>query len=427
MRSLDIEILMKKLPNIAFYISDKRHFDYFRNLLLALCEMGNEPVLILNDTRGLYGGKALPVGYVDEMKELAGESGFTYVISSESLRKKERFKLIVSTFAYYYKIPFGAVRLKSLLFYYLSTAILKIPLLKAVLHRFTGIQKRITASAAQITPGRNWVWPEQMHANQSVFFPKGLDISEQSPDKAIRELPDLFFCHGPYDQAIIQKNTGKPVIPIGYPRYDGLSRNREEERSRIVEEFGLNPEQPLVTWLPTFAKHGRNISEWLEQFRKLSDTVNVILRPHPKLMDEQSRDFYSHLETSGAVLDHVAQRNMTDLYGASDFVCCDYGGTIFSALYTKTPLLLLDLSDHKTIAVTRNRSSDIRVRETLFHLTAEEAEERGGLQTLLNDQVFWEAQKVVQKNVRDLYFGKISIGESSHVAAKQLIKWAGSI
>lgn len=414
---------MKPFFRITFYLSDKRHFDYYKNLLHALRERGEEPLLILNDTRSLYGGTELPEGYTQEMISLAEKSGFSFRLSSELLNEKKRYPLIVSTFAYYYKVPYGSIRLKSLLIRLISLLLFKLPLLKRVLQKPGWISDRIRMAAQTNNYHRSSDYPEHLHATYTVFYPKGLDISEESPPEVIRNLPDLFFCHGPYDQKVIEKNSGKEVIAIGYPRYDSLSETREVERARIVEEFGLDPDKPLVTWLPTYAKDGRNLNEWADLFTELAEEVNVILRPHPKLTDGNGdHDHLKQFRKSNIYIDSVAQRDMTDLYGASDVVCCDYGGTIFSALYTETSLILLDLSDHEAIATRRKTSSDIVVRKKLFHLSAREASLRGGLPAILKDPDLRMNQKEIQREVRNHYFGEHIPGESSLHAAESLIR-----
>jgi hypothetical protein len=112
---------------------------------------------------------------------------------------------------------------------------------------------------------------------------------------------------------------------------------------------------------------------------------------------------------------------MTALYAQSWLVCCDYGGTIFSAIYTCANLLLLNLHDHDEIAKKRNWSADIRVRKQIFNLTPDEAVQKGGLIHVISDQDLRNKQSIQLESARSEYFGDVQLGEGSIKTAKKLL------
>lgn len=405
-------------------MSDKRHIDYFGTVLEFLDRAGVPFCLLINDLKDDLA--AVKEQFVRDIEDYSKKKGYVCRTASDSMEKRLKFSLVVSVFEHLIRVPYGRVKMKAILKKRVASLIY--PLIKLrvssllfpqkYIERIVGYSRMGDQSSYQI------VVPEKALGRKSVFFPKGLDLDPSYPREEMRHLPDYFFCHGNLDEKLILQNTGNSAIHIGYPRYDNFDQF-EEEKSLIFKEFGMNPDLKLVTWLPTYFPDGSNIDQWKEEFADLASLVNVLIRPHPKQIQRSKQDLVSELKQLGLFVDVREERAMTELYAASDLICCDYGGTIFSAIYTRASLLLLDTLEHHKIAAERPYSEDIRIRETLFYLNSRKVKEAGGLLQLLNDPNLEKQQEEQRNLIRKEYFGSVEIGEGTQLCAEALCRLAG--
>lgn len=410
---------MKSNSEIAFYIADKRHFDYFGNVISELKKMGLEPVAVINDTRNSFKSYPVDEDYAVEMINLAQEKGYTTVSSSEAIMCGRKFQVVVSTFSYVYKVPLGKVLISNKLIKFVAKTIGH--WLKSVAQ--SGLKKRIVYFASDEYSVREWGYPEHLLADKTVFFPKGLDVNDDYPNSLLRDIADVYFCHGNFDRRIMEKNIDKEVYPIGYPRYDRLAEKVEASVISLQEEFDMDRSRPLICWLPTFFRGKENIMEWLPHFESLVEKFNVLVRPHPKQLELDASSLLKKLSLSGLFIDQLDSRDMTKVYAESHLVCCDYGGTIFSAIYTNADLFLLDVTGHDEISRKREKSADILVRNGLFHMTPAEAEKQGGLLKIMQDSKLRESQREGVKQAREDFFGNVSIGEGAFKTANLLFSY----
>jgi len=376
-------------------------------------------MLVINDTRSQYGGDGVETNYKDEMAALAKERGMPFVFSREAITSGIVFRLIVSTFSYTYKVPMGKKMMRRAFARWISRNLGQ-PM-KNLLPSF--ISEKISAYASDSYVINRWEYPEHLLAKESVFFPKGLDVSDDYPNPILRKIADHYFCHGRHDRKIMEKNIGKEIFEIGYPRYDRMDDYADGSKENLLEEFGMNTAKPLICWIPTYVPDTRNIREWIPHFKALNDSYNLLIRPHPKQVERDDGSLVNLLKETGFYIDFKDDRDMTLLYAQSWLVCCDYGGTIFSAIYTGANLLLLNLQDHDTIAAKRNRSADIRVRNQIFNLTPGEADQKGGLLHVISDQDLRNEQSERLKSARLEYFGDVQLGEGSIITAKKLLSF----
>lgn len=405
-------------------MSDKRHIDYFGTVLEFLDRAGVPFCLLINDLKDDLA--AVKEQFVRDIEDYSKKKGYVCRTASDSMEKRLKFPLMVSVFEHLIRVPYGRVKKKTLL--KKGVASLIYPLMKLrvsdllfprkLKERISGYSQMGNESFYQIEVA------EKALSKKSVFFPKGLDLYPSYPREEMRNLPDYFFCHGNLDEKLILQNTGNSAVHIGYPRYDNFDQFAEG-KSLIFKEFGMNPDQKLVTWLPTYFPDGSNIDQWKEEFAVLSAKVNVLIRPHPKQIQRSKQDLVSELKQLGLFVDFREERVMTELYAASDLVCCDYGGTIFSAIYTRARLLLLDTLEHDEIKARRPYSADICIRETLFHLNSEKAKQTGGIAEFLNDPDLEKQQEEGQNLIRKEYFGSVEIGEGTQLCAEALCRLAG--
>lgn len=398
-------------------MADKRHFDYFGNVIEEVKKAGGEIILVINDTRGQVDNIRPDLNYATEMAQLAIDRGLPFIFCKDAITSGVVYGLIVSTFSYTYKIPFGKKRLKRVL------ANKAARLIGQTMSGFLPdrLSDKILMYGSENYQLNRWEYPEHLLAKESVFFPKGLDVSEDYPNRVLREIADHYFCHGNYDRKIMEKNIGKEIFEIGYPRYDKLHRAGDSKEDGLVDEFDMDRTKPLISWIPTYVQDKRNILEWIPHFKTLKDSHNLLVRPHPKQIERDDGSLTDILTEAGFYIDLKDDRDMTLLYAQSWLVCCDYGGTIFSAIYTGANLLLLNLGDHSIIAEKRKHSADIRVRKQLYNLSPDEVDQKGGLFPVINDHDLRKKQSDLLQLTRKEYFGDVSLGEGSVKTARKLV------
>jgi len=398
----------------GFYIADKRHFDYFNNLFQYLKKQKLPFELVINDTLHFkYGKGVYSENYVLEMEKTAQDRTLPYKLLSVV---DSKYDIIVSTVTYQYRVPFGKLHYKRYFFV-------------KIISFFSKLLKSKSLAKYAKKQIRHDDYPEKILSDFVVSYPRGLDVNENYPPSKIDELIDVYFCHGNLDKTIIGKNSNKPTFVIGYPRYDNIIQYRNGISDRIISEFDLDPDKKLISWVPTNvnSRNGEedyNITEWSEHIRPLLNHYNIILRPHPKRIHQNIDQLLHTLKEAGFKIDTRTDRDMSELYGSSEFVFCDYGGTIFSAIYTDCNLLLLNLSFHEEIAEARKSSVDIIVRNHIKNINSghPNGEEKINLLSILEDRSYWNEQKDIRKKIREDYFGGVEAGKCSEITVNTLLE-----
>ena len=129
-------------------------------------------------------------------------------------------------------------------------------------------------------------------------------------------------------------------------------------KKNLIDEFILNKHKPLVLWMPSRLDCDftvdHNVIGWLPFVNKLSDSYNVILRPHPHLIKLNPK-LKPLLDNTKLNIDYLEERSLSSLYAGSDVILCDYGGSIFSALYCNKKIALLKSENHKKCILNINK------------------------------------------------------------------------
>jgi hypothetical protein len=100
-------------------------------------------------------------------------------------------------------------------------------------------------------------------------------------------------------------------------------------------------------------------------------------------------------------IDRADTREMSALYGAADFVLCDYGGTAFSALYLDRNIVQLEVPGADEW-YTSARSSNLDLRSLIDPVVSLEDVER--LDALFDDSALWERQRGQREIAFTKYF-----------------------
>ena len=310
-------MLIKK---IFILINSEREFDYYNNLVN---KYPDKFTFIINDHKK-------QVNYLSfKKKKYYNSIKLSNILNSN---KKYEVEVLISTGLGHLQL----ITIKSFLkFIYSRTFGNLIQTTKLEKIFLIVFKKKFTAGANKC-PIFDSVQIEKKISKLAICFPRGLDLNiKMHPEKRWVKTFDYFFCHSKFDKKIIEKNSNKKAFLIGYPRY----KNKKNQRNRIRN----------ILWMPSYPKYANdkmfNIKKWLAVFSKLnSKKYKITIKFHPKifLMNKSKLIFQKHIK----VIDDPSQ-NLNKLYSQSDLVVCDYGGSIFSALFNEKPIILLNADINK--------------------------------------------------------------------------------
>jgi len=229
----------------------------------------------------------------------------------------------------------------------------------------------------------------------------GADISDGWSLAPWNEQYDYVLCHGPNDAAAVRSRFNAEVFQIGYPRYDSFFKtNHLDARNAFLKEFRLSPDRRTIVWLPTLGKGVCSVPYYARHVSKLARRYNVVVRPHPISFREEPQNIRL-LEELKFKIDRNDAREMSALYGAADFVLCDYGGTAFSALYLDRNIVQLEVPGADEW-YTSAGSSNLDLRSLLDPVVSLNDIER--LDTLFDDGALWEQQRRQREIAFTKYF-----------------------
>jgi len=236
---------------------------------------------------------------------------------------------------------------------------------------------------------------------KQIRFMYGADISDAWSLDGWNEIYDLFLCHGPNDEAELNKRFQGRTAIMGYPRYDAYFAS-DLNVSEVVAEFGIDPLKKTVLWMPTFDAFKDDvcsIPHFSNQLAQLKSSFNLIVRPHP-ISFRLDIEGIQLLESLGFNIDRDAMRDMNMLFKVADTVLCDHGGSAFGALYLGKKLVFLQ-TPTKGSATVLKESSNL---ELMRYFPVIKPSEVHQLPALTSDQAYWQSKLNDSRILSDRYF-----------------------
>jgi hypothetical protein len=240
----------------------------------------------------------------------------------------------------------------------------------------------------------------------NIKFMYGMDFNFKYSD--YDNLFDEFFCHGPIDSEFYKKNFSAKIFNMGYPRYDNYLKFRDDKdvKKDYLKKYLCSPKKPTILWICTTSEFFSTIVTYERYIEMLIDKYNVILRPHPIEINPTQRRFnqkaFDIVNSKKFILNIDPSQNMEELYLISDYVFCDYGGSIFSALYCNKNILLLN---HKNDIYDANirKTTSLEIRNYLPSINESDCNKDF---TKTIDNILSSSKITYQtKNARKIYFG----------------------
>jgi len=209
----------------------------------------------------------------------------------------------------------------------------------------------------------NEIPPEAILGHKKLLFPRGMDIYYNHPGPMRKKNFDYFFSISKFDDDYIKKNSNKKSFIIGYPRYSEINNNKIDTDL----EKKIDKNKKTILWITSdmIVKKlkNKNIYTWLTHVSNLTKKYNVILRPHPNSL-KNDNDLINQIQKTNLILDNFESRNLKKLYDFCHLVLADYGGPIFSALYCKKNILLLNTK----VGLKKKFKFDLMVRDDLCNI-----------------------------------------------------------
>lgn len=196
----------------------------------------------------------------------------------------------------------------------------------------------------------------------NVKFMTGLDIGKWHLSDW-NNIYDYFLCHSKFDQSLYVDLFNKPSFIMGYPKY--FNENYEDSNQNILSISKnlnqLDKSKKTILLIPTVSAHFSTILLYYDTFLLLSTKFNIICRPHP-LESHPDNDRFNPkmikvIEESPFFVVKEKNIQIRELYKLADYVCTDYGGSVFSAIFfRKNTILLNNANAHKDESI-RNSTS----------------------------------------------------------------------
>ncbi|MBI5544237.1 MAG: CDP-glycerol glycerophosphotransferase family protein [Deltaproteobacteria bacterium] len=391
------QALSQEASRVAFLVHEPVLYTHYANVWAAMPRDGFE-ILLTNAFRP----ENSVAGCAEFLRKIELKR-FPYRFLQEVLRARVKYRYVVSNHFISGSSP--------------SPASLR----QRVVNRAKNLVKRTANSASRllgrprpfrVSAGDPVQYLGMQVGERQVRFMYGADIGDGWSLQPWNSMYDLFLCHGPNDQAAFSARFKGRALLMGYPRYDGYFAP-DLDTSAVELEFAIDRGRPTLLWMPTLGD-ACSITHFAEGLAKLSGEYNLIVRPHPIAFRQEPKTI-EVLEALRYRIDRDPVRDMNALFRVADAVLCDYGGSVFGAIYLGKPIVLLDVpcsSEYYTVA----NSSNLELRA---HFPLVGPADTGRIPSLLQEP---EAIRRQQESLAKL-FGKYfadNRGRSAQAAAEIL-------
>ena len=187
------------------------------------------------------------------------------------------------------------------------------------------------------------------------------------------------------------------VFYLGSPRF--------EKKLQIA--VGNKNHKKTILWLPSHNKTTSCCKTYLNIINSLAhNSYNVILKPHHWCYRENK-----HLDQILSKYKNILVKkdcSITQLIPLADYVFCDYGGSVFSAIYYDKNVAFLNTKNQKYLMRPWPfgiDSPEIKLREEIINFNEDEGDK---ILAALKDDKIWEAQKRIRADIKKRFF---TIGE----------------
>jgi hypothetical protein len=217
------------------------------------------------------------------------------------------------------------------------------------------------------------------------------------------ECYDYIVCAGEYQRREFQKLVDKDrLFVIGSPRFDNYKNDKEAAIQIITRKTGreLCRNKKNILWLTTHSEITSCIN-FAPIVSKIQNEFNIIHKPHTFNYYEIS-DFENRIRSLIPEIIIINDVDSVKLIPAADFVICDYGGSVFSAIKADKNVLLFNTSKPELLAGVFAPDLPVNtIRDRIVNFYPDEEEK---FFAALKDDSVWERQKEIRRQIRAEFF-----------------------
>lgn len=217
---------------------------------------------------------------------------------------------------------------------------------------------------------------------------------------------DLIFYSGKWNQSQCKSsdfNNTLKTFCVGVPRLEKFIKNQKKEDYT---------EQKTIFWLPTHTKMS-SLKYFLPLMNSIGKKYKVILKPHPHCFLEIKNLLKKIQLNTNIVIDD--ESSSEELLALADYVFCDYGGSVFTAIYCDKNVLLLNCPHYNTISkLGAFKSPEFLLRSEIINFNVGEEDK---ILAALENETIWEKQKPLRATIKEQFF---TVDEEP--ASKKIVK-----
>ncbi|MDR0606241.1 MAG: CDP-glycerol glycerophosphotransferase family protein, partial [Bacteroidales bacterium] len=212
-------------------------------------------------------------------------------------------------------------------------------------------------------------------------------------DREDNAIFDTILCSGEYQKERYEALGIKAeVIASGSPRFD--KENKTVDKEGFFKHYGLDKNKKTILWLPTHTK-ATSVVNFLDVMQGLSINYNVTLKTHASCYSEIKK-LPQLISAMAPNIININNAESTELLGVGDYVFCDYGGSVFTAIYNDKNVLLLNAEDKYVHKLIGEDSPEVEIRKEIINFYRHEGDK---LISALKDKKIWEEQKAIRRRI----------------------------
>ena len=249
----------------------------------------------------------------------------------------------------------------------------------------------------------NLVYGANLLADHLAYFQFAIDPDQASNVKNCQVF-DKIFCVGAWQAKLFRGMPIKAkVFDYGSPRFDSKIQSHDnlDVKALLDNDNHFDCSKRTILWLPTHTK-ATTVVDFLPNMQNLTQEYNVLLKAHTDCFSEM-KGLENVIRKNAPDVTLVKDKDSADLMGIADFVCCDYGGSVFTAIGMDKNVILLN-SKHDSFArrhfCTDCKNGKIKLRDNIVNFYYNEQEK---ILNALRDSSVWERQSLIRKNLREQY------------------------
>jgi CDP-glycerol glycerophosphotransferase (TagB/SpsB family) len=216
------------------------------------------------------------------------------------------------------------------------------------------------------------------------------------------KMTDYIVCVNDYQRKCFEKNGIKArLFVLGSPRFEQYANNGKETLNvELLEKINKYPKNKIVLWLPTHT-NASSVFYFTNFISSIQNEYTIILKPHPYLYGE-IKNFNDYIYSKMPNITILNSVNNVDILPFADFVICDYGGSVFTAIRADRNVIFFNAT--RDILAKTSFGLDIpeiSLRDKIVNFNCDQQDQ---FISTLHDPTIWEKQKVVRQEIRNEYF-----------------------